>query len=970
MQRKTVSRVLFASLGLVFSSLFVGCTNDDPATKDQATEKATAKEVKVSEESSVQAKPYRVLQEREDRLMVELPNRMIVVVQQVPTAPVVSVQAWVKTGSIYEQEHVGAGLSHFLEHLLSGGSTSTRTETESSKILGKIGAQTNAATSLDTVRYYVNTTNQHTETAVDLMSDWMQNSLISQEEYDRERDVIQREFDMGKGEPGRIFWKLTQKARFENHPAKHPTIGYIDEFLKISRDEIYDFYRRMYVPNNIVFVVVGDIEKQKVVDQVAQLWKDQKPSDLPSVKFPIEEEIDQPRTVVGHADIKRVQVRLIWPGTQLSEAGDYELDLLAKVLGQGESSRLVQTVRDQDRLVTTISAYNQSFTWGKGFFGVDAEIATNELTVDEIKQAVLDQVALLRDQPVTEEELARSKRIVLSSVLQANQTAQGIASTLASDVIGSADPDYLQKYAQKIQSITVEQLQETAKKFLNDNRLITVVLEPQKGEVPADLARDEVTDAENAGLEYKPVNLDNSAVVKEMTVNLAKDAGQVTPIQVDKPLMYTLDNGLRLIVQRSTVVPAVSMNMYWEGGLLGEKAGEEGIANAMAMMLNKGTKNMSAYQLAKTTESLGAGLAAASGRNTTYVTSSALKDDWKQVMELMSEIVLEPTFPQDEWLKLQPRLLAAIDRETASWAGELRAKFRDAYFGDYPWASSTLGRRNVIEKLDADALKKYHATHLGASNTVISVVGDIDPQEVKTEVEKFFSKLPAKPEVAFAPKDPQTPDTEALQYITQKPIAAVQIGFGPGIKRDNPDYAAIQVLATVMSDFPSGWLEQELRGKDGGLVYAVGAGNVTGLVPGYFTILFNTTSLQAPEAIQRSMSVVERAKKGDFPKADIDRAIQKVLTEEFFAKQSNSSLATEAALDELYGVHDPGAKKFMQEVVTMDAARLQEVANKYLHNPVVVVITDKQIPQEDLDAAAAGDYQQKEKAQAKKEPQS
>ncbi len=116
----------------------------------------------------------------------------------------------------------------------------------------------------------------------------MQRSKIEPAELTREKDVILREFEMGEGEPGRILWKLTQGVRYQAHPARHPTIGYVDEFKKIERDEVYDFYRRMYVPNNLVFVVVGDIERQAVVDQIAKLWSDSAARDLPKLSFPIE----------------------------------------------------------------------------------------------------------------------------------------------------------------------------------------------------------------------------------------------------------------------------------------------------------------------------------------------------------------------------------------------------------------------------------------------------------------------------------------------------------------------------------------------------------------------------------------------------------------------------------------------------------------------------------------------------------
>ncbi|MEO1237471.1 MAG: pitrilysin family protein, partial [Planctomycetota bacterium] len=302
---------------------------------------------------------YTLLSERPDRLVAELPNRMVIVAQSVPTAPVVSVQAWVKTGSLYEQEHVGAGLSHFLEHLVSGGTTTNRTEAQSTATLGRIGAQTNAATSLDTVRYYINTTSAHTATAVDLLSDWMQNNVVLQSEYERERDVIQSEFSMGQGDPGRIHWKLTQQARFADtptHPGAHPTIGYLDEFLTVSRDELYDFYRRMYVPNNMVFVVVGDIDPPQVIEQVAALWGDVPTGELPELSFPVAPpaETTGPVVVEGVAAITRPRVRLLWPGVRLGGEHDYALDLLAGVLG-----RVVERVDRRDELAVVAQLAHQ-----------------------------------------------------------------------------------------------------------------------------------------------------------------------------------------------------------------------------------------------------------------------------------------------------------------------------------------------------------------------------------------------------------------------------------------------------------------------------------------------------------------------------------------------------------------------------------------------------------------------------------
>jgi zinc protease len=451
-----------------------------------------------------------LLQQREDRVVAQLPNRLIVIAQRVPTAPVVSTQVWVKTGSIYEQQHVGAGLSHYLEHLLSGGTTTNRTEAQNNQILGQIGASTNAATSLDTVRYYINTTAEHAETAIDLLSDWMQNSKITEREFERERQVILREFSMGQGDPGRIFWKLTQQARYQAHPARHPTIGYLESFKSITRQELIDFYHRMYVPNNMVFVVTGDIDPRQMVEEVADRWSDEPAGELPDLSFPRETGIDSPRTVEGRADIQQPRVRLAWPGTTLGGEHDYALDLLGVILGQGESSRLKQSVRDKQGVVTSIDAYNASFHWGKGFFGVDATVAEfdiraastmppDQYRIEQVKEAVRQEIEKIRAEGVTQAELDRAQRMMIADVVKSNQGVQSIASRMARDTIAMADPDYLAKYAERIKQVTAGELQTAAEQLLTEDRLITVKLLPATEANPVtDMTRPEPADTEAA----------------------------------------------------------------------------------------------------------------------------------------------------------------------------------------------------------------------------------------------------------------------------------------------------------------------------------------------------------------------------------------------------------------------------------------------------------------------------------------
>lgn len=897
---------------------------------------------------------YEVLQERADRLVVKLPNRMIVIAQELRAAPVVTAQIWVKTGSIYEQEHVGAGLSHFLEHLLSGGTTSTRSEDESNAILGRIGASVNAATSLDNVHYYIDTTSDHTFDAINLLSDWIGNNLIIHSEFEREREVIQREFESGMGSPDRIFWKLTQQARYRMHPARHPTIGYLDEFLQITRDEIYAFYKRMYVPNNMVFVVCGDINKRQVIDHISALWSGVAPGELPSLQFPIEPDPTEPVKASGTATIRAPRLRLAWPGTRLAGKGDYALDLLAVVLGQGESSRLARTVRDEQRLVNTASAYNLSFAWGEGFFGIDAEVAMprgNEVTPERVnaameaaREAMLAQVARIQSEGITEEELARAKRQVRAGVVYDAQTAHGAANRLARDVIGMGDPDYLGRYAEAVQSLTMGQIQQAAVEFLKPGRMIDITLMPRPADEPAqELARPEEAAVENAAIE--PVNLDNGAVIDRMMLRLAATDQHTRSATIDPIIRHVLPNGLRVLVQRSTLVPAVSMQMYRLGGLLSDTPGREGVANAVAAMSMRGTATRSAQQIAGAVDNLGADLSSQSGNNTSYVTARSLTEDWITVLELFADVTLNPSFPDDEWERMRPRLVARIARQDDDWGGELNRRFRETYFGAmHPWSTTPLGRLETIQSLTTADLREFHRARLGAADAVLAIFGDVDPQEAIRQAERLFGSMPAKSQHPFTVIAPPAATEQIVTFPTQKPLAAVQIGLGPGITRDSDDYAALMLLTRAISSFPSGWLEAELRGKGPGLAYAVWAYQVTGVAPGYFAVGFNTQPASLQQALDRATAVIHRAKSELVDEPTLARAKAMVLTREFAGKQSNGDRAADSALNELYGLGLDEPEQFLNRVRALTAEDLKLAAEKYLNNAVTVIITNAPVP--------------------------
>ena len=232
--------------------------------------------------------------------LATLSNGLTVIVQENHVAPVATVRCFVKnTGSAYETKNLGAGLSHVLEHVVAGGSTTHRTEKEIEKIVDTFGGATNAFTSTDMTTFFIDCPAKNTMTAIELVADSMQHVTFEPAEFARELKVVRRELADGEVDRQHVLWKLLQQTVYTTHPARHPIIGYLEVLNGTTNQTIIDFYHERYVPNNQVFVVVGDVDTQKVLDEVAKQYAGTPRGRETYVAFEDEPEQLSPREAVG-----------------------------------------------------------------------------------------------------------------------------------------------------------------------------------------------------------------------------------------------------------------------------------------------------------------------------------------------------------------------------------------------------------------------------------------------------------------------------------------------------------------------------------------------------------------------------------------------------------------------------------------------------------------------------------------------
>jgi len=261
-----------------------------------------------------------------------------------PAAPIVSLQVWVRTGSIHEENWLGAGLSHLLEHMLFNG-TSRRGPRQISEDVQAAGAYINAYTSFDRTVYWIETPPESTVECLDILADMTLHSTLPEDEFRKELDVIRREMAMGEDSPGSVVSKLLFATAFQKHPCRYPVIGHRQVFDQLAHGDLVAFYRRHYVPNNMFLVANGPFDEADLIERMEASFGGIARAPRAPMTLPVEPRQQGQRVVSQQGSTQQTQLRLAWHAPNVTDPSAAALDLIASILGSGHSSRLFQKLR-------------------------------------------------------------------------------------------------------------------------------------------------------------------------------------------------------------------------------------------------------------------------------------------------------------------------------------------------------------------------------------------------------------------------------------------------------------------------------------------------------------------------------------------------------------------------------------------------------------------------------------------------
>src|SRR5256886_962173 len=824
-----------------------------------------------------------------------LPNGLTIIVQEDHSAPVASVQAWCATGSIDEDAHLGAGLSHILEHMLFKG-TKTRSTNEIAQKIQDVGGYINAYTSFDRTVFWIDVPKDGVATALDILADAMINSTLPPEEYQKEQEVIRREFAMGMDDPDRMAGLLLFATAYQQHPYRFPVIGELEIYNQLTQEQVMQYYKTRYVPNNLTFVVVGDVDAEKVRQQLAELFKSYPEKSLKPVFVPAELPQLGRREVHQEFSTELTHVSFAWHIPEVTNPDVPALDLLSTILGDGRSSRLYRRVREEAGLAFSISAF--SYTPGDpGLFGIDA-------TVDPKKREAAEQLALrivdeAKSIGVTADELEKAKKITLSHHLGALTTMRGQASDIGSNWLLTHDLNFSRHYLDAVQKVTLDDIKRVAATYLTENNLTVVSLNP-----------------------------------KGSLVGKAEGAKAVEAGEIQK---FDLSNGLRLLVREDPRLPLVAIGAVFRGGLLAETPQDNGITRLMAKVLLEGTKTRTAEQIANEIEAVGGSISSDAGNNSFSVSVDVTKPDVKLGVDLLSDVLLNATMPEKAIAREKETQVAAIQQEEEQLTTVARNIMRQALFPRHPYALRSNGSVESVQRLTQKDLVEFRDRYVVAKNGVIYVFGDVKAGEVKQLIEQTLGKM-QRGALALTDAKPSMPlsKSESVESRKDKAQGVLMIGFR-GASLSSPDRYALELIDEASSDLGSRFFIR-IR-EQMGLAYYVGASEMQGLVPGLFAFYLGTDPQKIEPVKAAFLDEIHKLANEGLTPVELERAKKKLIGQQEIANQSNDAFGYHCALDELYGLGFDYYKQFEHDVNAVTLEDIRKVAAKYFRDQPYVLAT-------------------------------
>ena len=844
-----------------------------------------------------------------------LDNGQKVVIKEVHDNPIVIIDTWIKTGSINETDE-NNGVAHFLEHLFFKG-TSKHPAKEFDSLLESKGAITNAATSKDFTHYYILIPSEHFDLALDLHSDMLLNPLIPRKELEKERKVVIEEIAKNNDRPTTILYKNMIKGFYKNHPYKRDVIGTKEVIETISREQIFDFYNKWYVPENMTTVIIGDVNTQKALDAVKNKFNKVVNVEKKQ-KMPVYKKDKKPISQVENKVKMDVETGYILVGfkgcNSMSNKDSYALDVLATILGDGKSSRLYRKLKEQKQLVHSISAHHSSMKDDSLFY-----ISANYLTEDipRLKQAIFDEIEKLKNNEIREEEIQKAKNIIERDTYYARESVSNIASEIGYTVTVTNDVSYYRNYLDNINKVTASDLRRVAKLYLNqDNSVVSLVM-PTKNTMP-EIKQD------------KPQNYQAKVVSKN-----------------ENTTEYLLENGATLIITQNTANDIIAMEMASRGGNNLEKIA--GIASVTADVMLKGTQKYKNQELSLLLEENGIRLSPSSRGDSFSLATKFTKNEKEQALDIFEEVAKNASIDVFDVEKVKADKLYAIKTSKNTPDSFVFDEFKTALWQGTPYGNTGKVLEKTIPTIQRSDILDFYKNLFSAQNVVITINGNVDEQEFIN----YFSKLLHNDGTQkinlkdFATKYNSLQKNKVVKIKKDTQATWLVYGWLTDGVSNVKDWASLQLIDSILGSGMSSRLFSQLRDEQG-LAYQVGSSYSANVNKGVFVLYIATNPNTAQNAKDGMFNEIRRLKTEFVTDKELKEAKDKLLGNFVISMETNMDKASVVNSLEISGRDYTFVDEYPEIINSITVQDIIKTANKYFSQPYVFTVLGKSVAIEKL----------------------
>ena len=814
----------------------------------------------------------------EEIVIDTLPNGATLIVKARDDTEAVALHVWFKVGSVYEN-YEEKGMAHFLEHMLFNGSENYKYG-EIERWVESRGGNINAGTSKDFTYYYIEIAYPYWEKALKLLYQLTLKATLDEDMIEKEKPIVIEELRRGKDNPRTVLWEHFEKLAYKVSPYRFPIIGYEKTIKRFNREMLLRFYGNFYQPKNMVIVVVGKVDTERVKDIVMNTFGKEEGVPVPKVDIPIEpeqkgirfEKIEDERVAKAHWII----------GWRVPPAGTkehYTLLLIDQILSSGRTSLFYRELKEKG-LVYSISSGDLARP-RDNIFVVSSTFDPDKY--DEVKRRVFEIIHSLRD--IEDEDLEEAKRRIINSVIFERERVEAEAHEIGflQTVLGTLDPYlYFENNIRTVRKIDVIRFVE---RYFTDENYVEVLMVPKKKE----------------GL-----------------------AGE--DIEVE-----TLDNGVTIIAKSTKGKGIIAGTIFIKGGLHGEL--KKGITNLTVSLLLKGSKKYTSYEIASAFEDYGGFIYTSSGDDFSEIGFATKVEGIDKAVDVINDILMNPLFKEEDIEREKKNVIASIRSKKERAMSFAMEHLRKITYKGTPYETSSLGSEEDINSVTKEDVIERWRQILKGGNIVVSLVGDMPADEMIKRFKVAFEWI-GKGEIEISEKGKPIDRTEVTNIKREGTQATILCAFNAPDKNSD-DYFTFKVLNSYLGSGMTSRLHRELRERKG-YAYATYSFYPTRYISPRMFAYIGTSPEKREDALKDMIEVI---KDRDVKEEDVEIAINKIIGDFLLDHQTRSRQSWYLGFYEIMGMGWQMDKNYPEKIKKVSKEDIERVIEKYIHNYQCVVVS-------------------------------